>query len=67
MQYRGMLDQLGIDRAVIVQPSVYGTDNSCTLDAVAQLGLSSTRAVLTLDAAVTDAELEDYQDRKSVV
>ena len=63
MQYRGMLDQLGIDRAVIVQPSVYGTDNSCTLDAVAQLGLSSTRAVLTLDAAVTDAELEDYHRR----
>ena len=29
---------LGMDRVVIVQPSPYGTDNSCTLDAVRQLG-----------------------------
>jgi len=29
---------LHIDRVVVVQPSVYGTDNSCTLDAIKQLG-----------------------------
>ena len=29
---------LGIDRTVIVQPSFYGTDNRCTLDALAQFG-----------------------------
>src|ERR1700757_4502279 len=29
---------LHISRAVIVQPSVYGTDNSCTLDALKQYG-----------------------------
>lgn len=29
---------LGIGRVVIVQPSPYGTDNSCTLDAVRRLG-----------------------------
>lgn len=29
---------LRIDRGVIVQPSVYGTDNRCMLDAVARLG-----------------------------
>src|SRR6266536_5200684 len=29
---------LHMDRVVIVQPSVYGTDNSCTLDAIRQLG-----------------------------
>ena len=32
---------LHIDRVVIVQPSVYGTDNACTLEAVKQLGATS--------------------------
>lgn len=30
------LDRLGIARAVIVQPSVYGYDNACLLDAIAR-------------------------------
>ena len=30
------LDLIGADRAVIVQPSVYGFDNSCLLDAIAR-------------------------------
>ncbi len=29
---------LHVDRVVIVQPTIYGTENSCTLDAVRQLG-----------------------------
>lgn len=29
-----MLATLGLERAVIVQPSFYGTDNRCTLDAL---------------------------------
>jgi len=32
--YRKMLDTLGVERAVLVQPSVYGTDNSAMLDAM---------------------------------
>ena len=32
--YRHMLDALGIERAVLVQPSVYGTDNRAMLDAL---------------------------------
>jgi predicted TIM-barrel fold metal-dependent hydrolase len=36
--YQRMLTALGLDRAVIVQPSVYGTDNRCTYDAVATSG-----------------------------
>ena len=36
--YRRMLAALGIAHAVIVQPSVYGTDNRCTLDAVVAAG-----------------------------
>jgi 2-pyrone-4,6-dicarboxylate lactonase len=33
--YRHMLDTLGVERAVLVQPSVYGTDNRAMLDALA--------------------------------
>src|SRR3954465_4275172 len=32
--YQQMLDTLGVARAVLVQPSVYGTDNSAMLDAM---------------------------------
>jgi hypothetical protein len=32
---------LHMDRVVIVQPSVYATDNACTLDAVKRLGARS--------------------------
>jgi predicted TIM-barrel fold metal-dependent hydrolase len=39
---------LGIERVVIVQPSPYGTDNSCTLDAARHLG-SRARAVVVVD------------------
>jgi len=34
--YRGMLDSLGLERGVLVQPSIYGTDNRALLDALAQ-------------------------------
>ena len=29
--YRGLQYRLGLQRAVVVQPSAYGTDNACTL------------------------------------
>jgi predicted TIM-barrel fold metal-dependent hydrolase len=47
---------LGIERAIVVQPSVYATDNRCTLDAVATLGAAA-RAVAVIDPAIPDAEL----------
>src|SRR5256885_5833343 len=34
--YRRMLDSLGVERGVLVQPSIYGTDNRALLDALAQ-------------------------------
>ena len=34
--YRHMLDSLGMERGVLVQPSIYGTDNRALLDALAQ-------------------------------
>jgi predicted TIM-barrel fold metal-dependent hydrolase len=34
--YRKMLDSLGMERGVLVQPSIYAADNRCLLDALAQ-------------------------------
>lgn len=53
---RAFFAPLGIERLVIVQPSFYGTDNGCTLDALRQLGPDKGRAVLQFDPAQTGAE-----------
>jgi predicted TIM-barrel fold metal-dependent hydrolase len=55
--YARMAGALGIERMVIVQPSVYGTDNACSLDAAARFGLERARVVAVLDDAVADAGL----------
>lgn len=54
--YRLLQKRIGTTRNVVVQPSSYGTDNRCTLDAVAALGVTA-RAVAVVDTTVTDAEL----------
>jgi D-galactarolactone isomerase len=36
--YRKVQRDLGLTRAIVVQPSGYGFDNRCTVEAVAQLG-----------------------------
>jgi predicted TIM-barrel fold metal-dependent hydrolase len=41
---------------VVVTPSTYGTDSSCTLDALAQMGTDA-RGVAVVNASVSDAEL----------
>ncbi|MEM7223193.1 MAG: amidohydrolase family protein [Pseudomonadota bacterium] len=56
--YRHMLATLGLSRAVIVQPSVYGTDNSATLAAIAA-SEGAFRGVAVVGADVTDAELAE--------
>ncbi len=60
-QYRAMLDVLGIERAVIVQPSVYGTDNACTREAVEELGPKG-RGVAVIDEQTSDAEIAKLHD-----
>jgi predicted TIM-barrel fold metal-dependent hydrolase len=55
---RNLQAALGFDRVVIVAPSVYGTDNSCTIDAVRQLGARA-RGVVVLDNSVTTTQLDD--------
>ena len=61
-QYRKVAGALRLTRAVVVQPSAYGTDNSCTLDAVECLGASA-RAVVGLDLNISDAELDQLHKR----
>jgi len=48
------------DRVVVVAPSVYGADNSCTLDAVRQLG-DRARGVVVIDGSVSGAALDDLE------
>lgn len=55
--YRSVMARLGIARAVIVQPTAYGFDNRCTLDAMATLGPAA-RGVAVVDPEAPDAELE---------
>jgi D-galactarolactone isomerase len=49
--------RLGIERTVVVQPSGYGTDNACTLAAIAALGASA-RGIAVVPESVADAELD---------
>jgi predicted TIM-barrel fold metal-dependent hydrolase len=55
--YRLLQRRLGTTRAVVVNPSTYGTDNRCTLDALAQLG-GAARGVAVVGQTVSDAELD---------
>ncbi len=57
VELRQLLSSLRLQRVVIVQPSVYGTDNSCTLDGMRELG-SRARGVAVIDDKTTDAQLD---------
>jgi 2-pyrone-4,6-dicarboxylate lactonase len=56
-QYRRLLDKLGVARGVLVQPSVYGTDNSAMTDAL-MLDPERLRGVAVVGDNVTDDELQ---------
>jgi D-galactarolactone isomerase len=54
--YLAVRRRLGVDRTVVVQPSAYGLDNTCTLDAMAEIGPSA-RGIAVCNESVSDAEL----------
>jgi len=56
--YRRIVMPLGIERVVVVQPSMYRFDNRVTLGAVAELG-DRARAVVVIDPEIDDAGLQD--------
>jgi len=61
--YRRLQERLGTTRAVVVNPSTYGTSNACTLAALEQLG-DRARGVAVVDAEVSRAELERLTARR---
>ena len=63
-EMRALHKALHTDRVVIVHPSVYGTDNSCTLDGMKQLG-SIARGIAVIDEKTPESAL-DEMDRAGV-
>ncbi len=55
--YLAMRSRIGVARTVVVQPTGYGFDNSCTLEAMAAMG-GSARGIAVVPPDVKDAELE---------
>ncbi len=55
--YGRMLATIGCQRAVLVQPSVYGTDNRCMVAAMTS-GVFNFRGVAVVDEGISDADLE---------
>ena len=56
--------RLGFTRFVLVQPSAYGLDNSCMLDAMAELDPAARRGIVHLDETnAKDAELARWHQR----
>ena len=56
--YMPVRQRLGIERTVVIQPSAYGTDNSCLLDALAKFS-ETARGIAVIDPSVSDKELEE--------
>jgi len=59
--YRLLQKRLRTSRHVIVQSSIYGTDNSIIVDSLKAFGAES-RGVAVVDTSVTDAELKRLHD-----
>jgi predicted TIM-barrel fold metal-dependent hydrolase len=55
--YAAFRARIGFARSVVIQPSVYGTDNACTLDAVARLGAGRARAIAVVSGDEDKSDL----------
>lgn len=63
--YRAMAQTVGIDRMVVVQASIYGTDNRCLVNSIERLGVKNTRGIAVVDQSITLNALRDM-DRRGV-
>jgi D-galactarolactone isomerase len=55
--YKAVQAHLGLERVVVVQPTTYGLDNSCQIEAMAAFGAQA-RAVFVVDGQTPEAELD---------
>ncbi len=62
--YLNLLEALGVERAVLVQPSVYGTDNTVMLSAMREATAAGMqcRGVAVADGSVSEGELDDMHE-----
>jgi len=59
--YLSLARRLGIERMVFVQPSTYGRDNSCLVDAIKAVAPNG-RGIVDIDELAPDAELQRLHD-----
>jgi len=57
-RYQRMAATLGIERVVVVHPSPYGSDNRCTVDAIAAFGKDRARGIAVVEPDVSVRDLE---------
>jgi len=55
--FLALAGKLGLERFVFVQPSAYGRDNRCMLDAMREVGTNRCRGIVDIDENAPDAEL----------
>ena len=56
-EYLRLSKMLGLSRYVFVQPSAYGRDNRCMLDAMREVGKDRCRGIVDIDENAPDAEI----------
>jgi predicted TIM-barrel fold metal-dependent hydrolase len=59
--YRHLRETLGVERVVLVQPSVYGLDHRCILKSASQLGVPA-KMVVVVPLNTSDEELQELHD-----
>jgi 2-pyrone-4,6-dicarboxylate lactonase len=57
--YLELAKLLGIERFVFVQPSAYGRDNACMLDAMREIGIARCRGIVDVDEDAPDTLLAE--------
>jgi D-galactarolactone isomerase len=61
-EYREVQKALGLERVIVVQPTAYGFDNSCTLDAMKALGPGA-RGVSIIPSSVSALEIQQQHEK----
>jgi len=56
-EFLALAGKLGLERYVFVQPSAYGRDNRCMLDAMRELGPEKCRGIVDIDENAPEPEL----------